>query len=115
MGGFSLGTLMDQFEAARQKHAKNKDRNDRYRVVEAPPSMPAEAQEVPIEKPATSVKSSDGILEVRLVLPDGDVLVRFKKPHIYGNAVRSLLTKNEVRKCVMNGFRPLLGGLIDLP
>ena len=103
---------MDAFERARLKHAKNLERKERSQesAVESPKAPDPVPTVVLRTKP-----THEAIVEVKLTHPDGEVVVVMMKPHIYANANKSRLNKSEIKRCVENGFRPLLGGLLDVP
>ena len=103
--------LMDTFEAARQKHAKNLERRTRNIKEPAAQEVPAQEIQAPKEKP----KSAAAFIHVKVVLPDRELSVCLMRPQVYQNVVPNRLTKSEIKKCVEDGFRPLLGGLDDVP
>lgn len=103
---------MDQFEAARVKHAKNLERKERTQ------SNTAQVEEIPVVLEAPKEKKLDtGIatIEVVVTLPDTEHRYKFVKLAVYQNATRSKLTRNEFKNRITEGLRPLLGGLNELP
>ena len=72
-----------------------------------------EPEVVPKEKPAQ--QTHEAIIELKLTLPDREIVVFLTKPHVYANADKSRLTKSEIKRCVENGLAPVLGRLFDLP
>lgn len=106
---------MDQFEAAKLKHAKNYERQHRVKIepeplpVVVPDSLPVLLQ-APKEKPKHAA-----VIHVMVVLPDREFTFSLTKPHIYQNITANRLNKSEVKKCLEDGLRPLLGSLDDFP
>lgn len=101
---------MDQFEAARVKAQKRIERQAKYETpVETPIS------EAPVLAVTSKEPSTAAIITVMVTLPDGGFSFRLMKPAIYQNANKSKINKNEFQNRIIEGFRPLLGGLIELP
>lgn len=100
--------LMNQFEAAKLKAEKNAERRSSKYVVPAP-SEPEPLVVAPKEKPKHAV-----FIKVTVQLPDRELSVCLTKPHVYQNISPNRLTKSEIKKCLEDGFRPLLGGLDDV-
>lgn len=100
---------MDQFQAAKEKALKRQERFARY---EAPKTEEPQKVEtvVPSKEPSTAA-----IITVMVTLPDGGFSFRLMKPAIYQNANKSKINKNEFQNRIIEGLRPLLGGLIELP
>ena len=99
---------MDQFEAAKLKHAKNLERRQRTQVpVE---TKPAEVVELPKEEKA-SKPSPDAIFEVVVKLPDRVISFSLKKRNVLSNVNPRLLNKDEIAKAVRRGLEPLMGGV----
>jgi hypothetical protein len=92
---------MNQFEAARQKHAKNLERRTR---VEAQPEAPIAASHIEVPK-----ESPDGIVEVTVTLPSGIQRFTLVKRNVFANAVPARLTRQAIINCVVKGLEPLLG------
>lgn len=100
---------MDAFEKARQKHAKNLERRMRAEAPEVPaPNVP----EVPIEKPKKPDTSA--VIEVKVILPDGEFSFALCKPGVYQNATRAQLTPANFKNRIREGLKPLLGGVNDI-
>lgn len=71
----------------------------------APPPVPVAAPvSVPVEK-----RSSDGIVNVTVILPSGNIELKFRKRHILSNAHTSQLTKANFERALCNALEPLLG------
>jgi hypothetical protein len=104
---------MDAFEAARLKHAKNLERKLRTTQHQPIEDVGRIEPEVLPEVPRTKPKH-EAIIEVKVRLPDNEIVVMLMKPHVYENAIKSRLNKSEIKKCVENGFAPLLGRLHDV-
>ena len=95
---------MDQFEAARQKHLKNKERLARVtQTVVAEPDAEATIPEVPKEKP------KDGYIDVTVTLPSGSFSFRLVKRDILQNVSRARLNLPEIKKLISDGLTPLMG------
>lgn len=101
---------MDAFEKARLKHAKNLER--RMRAV-VPLTTPADEQVVFIETPKEREPITAAIIEVKVTLPTGEFDFRLVKASVMQNANPSKLNKNEFRNRIMEGLRPVLGGLSE--
>lgn len=99
---------MDQFELARVKAQKRIERQARYESPITPEEAPVLS--VPSKEPSTAA-----IITVMVTLPDGGFSFRLMKPAIYQNANKSKINKNEFQNRIIEGLRPLLGGLIELP
>lgn len=101
---------MDAFEKARLKHAKNLERRLRSQseVVEV-----VEEPVVFIETPKESEPLTAAIIEVKVTLPTGEFDFRLIKASVMQNANPSKLNKNEFRNRIMEGLRPVLGGLSE--
>jgi hypothetical protein len=99
---------MDAFEAARLKYAKNRERKERTEAVEI-----AKDPEAP-KKKAERIDSGVATIEVVVTLPDAEHRYTFVKLAVYQNAIRSKLTRNEIRNRILEGLRPLLGGVKEL-
>lgn len=102
---------MNQFEAAKLKAAKQAERKARYvpSVTLKTEDFVETPQEAPKEKPKQAA-----FIHVKVVLPDREITVCLMKPGIYQNISPNRLTKSEIKKCIEDGFRPLLGGLDDI-
>lgn len=96
---------MDQFEAARLKHAKNLERKLRTQGNEEPAVEAVEIVEVPSEKeePVTGA-----IIRVKVTLPSGDVEFTFTKPGVGSVSVK------DIKRGIEEGLRPVLGGVREL-
>lgn len=106
---------MDQFEAARVKHAKNLERKERTQSNTAAPVEP-EVKTQAVEAPKERVMDKGvATIEVIVTLPDTEHRYKFVKLAVYQNATRSKLTRNEFKNRITEGLRPLLGGLNELP
>jgi len=106
---------MDQFEAARLKHAKNLERKLRTASQEEPQPVTGGAGESPrgiqSEPAATPEKkpSADAVIEVTITLPDRVIAFTFRKRGVYANAIASKLTKQGFANAIAQGLVPLLG------
>ena len=96
---------MDQFEAARLKHAKNKERKERVALSE-----PAVDSIEPTEEKPKSV-SPDALIEVRVTLPTGEFSIYLVRTNVLSNVAKVKLNKREFTKALLDGLQPLLGGL----
>lgn len=101
---------MNQFDAAKLRAEKRQERQAKY---EAPVEIPAPIE--PVAKVPSKEPSTAAFIDVKVTLPDGSFSFRLMKQAIYQNAHRSRLNKNEFRNRIIEGLRPLLGGVIELP
>jgi hypothetical protein len=99
---------MNQFEAARQKHARNLERKARVETQEHAllPESPIDVS--PVESPK---ESPDGIVEVTVTLPSGVQRFTLVKRNVFANAVPAKLTRQALLNCVAKGLEPLLGAV----
>lgn len=103
---------MDQFEAARLKTAQREARKIRYETVTAVsndvPDVPsvADVPQIFKEKP-----KKDGRFTVMVDMPHTTFSFTLVKSSILSNVPASKLTENEIRKHIIQGLRPLLGGV----
>lgn len=101
---------MDQFEAARLKHAKNLER--KLRTTPPIEEVRIELPEVPKEKPQE--QSRDAVIDVQVTLPNGGFSLRLVKKDVLQNVPAPVrLNKNEFRNRLIEGLRPLLGAVHD--
>lgn len=107
---------MDAFDQARLKHAKNLERRLRVREPQGIDQAEEVSSPVPNKEPKEQKEpSTAAIITVMVTLPDGGFSFRLLKPAIYQNANKSKINKNEFQNRIIEGLRPLLGGLIELP
>lgn len=99
---------MDQFEAARNKHAKNLERKLR------PPVELAVIEPEVIKEKAVSEPVTSGIVEVKVTLPNGVFTFTLVKPAVLQNANPSKLNRAEFLNRVRSGLEPLLGGMKEI-
>lgn len=102
---------MDQFEAARLKTAQREERKARYTQSELMPEQPIV---LPIEPPPQILKEKPkrhGIFTVNVSLPNGDFSFAITKTNVFSNISPSRLTASEIKKHMIEGLKPLLGGL----
>lgn len=104
---------MNQFEEAKIRAAKRQERQAKYQVDPtkeiAIPRVP-EVQQAPIERP-----KEDLVIDVKVTLPNGVFTYRFVKPQVLQNIVPSKLNRNEFRNRLLEGLKPLLGGVNEFP
>jgi len=98
---------MDQFEAARAKHAKNLERRLRPPQEEAPEVIKEKAVKGP--EPITSA-----IVEVKVTLPVGGFSFTLIKPAVLQNANPSKLNRTEFLNRIRSGLEPVLGGMKEI-
>lgn len=101
---------MDQFEAAKLKHAKNLER--RLRAQAAEEIEKAEVvyiEHEAFQEKAPEERATDAVVEVKVSLPNGGFVFSLVKPSVLQNAVVSKLTKQNFVNGVMKGLEPLLG------
>jgi hypothetical protein len=113
---------MDQFEEAKRKAQKRIERQAKYAapqpstaVFGAAPSQEGVGQgdvaaaapvETPKEKP-----NADAVITVWVQLPDTEFSMKLVKRFVYQSAVKSKLTKQNIRNGIIEGLKPLLGGV----
>lgn len=98
---------MDQFEAARLKTLKREAKRSvlpEYTGGDAEP----EPIEIPKEKPK---RTQDGVFTIAVDMPHVKFAFVLTKTSILSHAAQSRLTETEIRKHIIDGLKPLLGGL----
>jgi len=100
---------VDQFEAARLKTAQRKERELRY-ATKSPDPEPELAQHVapqaPKEKPA-----KNGVFTISVDMPHAQFTFTLVKQSILSHAPKNRLTETEIRRHIVQGLKPLLGGI----
>lgn len=105
---------MDQFEAARLKTAQREARKARYDVTEPRVEIvnPDWVCKVEVEPQIIKEKpKKHGVFTVNVSLPNGDFSFTITKTNIFSNISPSRLTAAEIKKYMIEGLKPLLGGL----
>jgi hypothetical protein len=105
---------MDQFELARQKTAEREARKARYAKAEQAQNIanviPSFAQDdVPVvakEKPR-----KNGVFTISVDMPHAQFTFSLVKQSILSHAPQGRLTEAEIRKHIVEGLKPLLGGI----
>ncbi len=100
---------MDQFEAARLRHEKKLAKQLEPKTVQFIP-IPELRPEPQV--PALLVhkeKSQDGIIEVKVTLPNREFSFSLKKRGVLSNMNPSRATPEEFAKAIKTGLVPLLG------
>lgn len=111
---------MNQFEEAKLKAQKRIERQAKYAAPQAvvpdarTPNVPANAASVETHKEKRKDTTAAEIT-VWVQLPDGGFSMKFVKQHVYQNAIRSKLTKQEFSNRIKEGLWPLLGGIDEFP
>lgn len=105
---------MDQFEAARLKHAKNLER--RLRTANKEPEVALEAIDTggcapPILVPKENL--SDAVIEVTVSLPKGSFSLRFVKADVMSNVPMHKVTKGSISNGIQEGLRPIFGTVVE--
>lgn len=95
---------MDQFAAARNKHAKNLERRLRPAVEEL-------IVEPIVTKEKAKEPSTSATVEVKVTLPNGEFFFTLIKPAVFQNANPSKLTRSEFINRIRSGLEPILGGM----
>jgi hypothetical protein len=103
---------MDQFEAARLKTEQREARKARYAeqvlsapdvsTVVAPPTVTKVAKEKPFK---------NGVFTISVDMPHAQFTFSLVKQSILSHAPQNRLTEAEIRKHIIQGLKPLLGGL----
>lgn len=109
---------MNGFDRARQKYERLKEKKQ-----EALPKEDVKEEWVAVEvggcaPPIGVLKEkadNSAVIDVTVRLPSGSFAYRFVKPAVFQNATPAKLTKNGFRNCFVEGLRPLLGGVNELP
>jgi hypothetical protein len=109
---------MDQFELARQKTAEREARKARYAKAEQAQNI---ASFVPARKDedvsvhATQVIKEklrkNGIFTISVDMPHAQFTFSLVKQSILSHAPQSRLTESEIRRHIVQGLKPLIGGL----
>jgi hypothetical protein len=109
---------MDQFELARQKTAEREARKARYAKQNIPnvlPSFVPEEKDDDVSVHATQVIKEklrkNGIFTVSVDMPHAQFTFSLVKQSILSHAPQSRLTESEIRRHIIQGLKPLIGGL----
>lgn len=117
-----LRGAMNAFERAKDTYERNRIQQGRdypkgCPQSEVPPPV-AEAAPAPAPKPVVEVpkekpkhKRTEAVFDVRVYLPDGEIVFILTKPEIYSNVPKSKVTQMELKKAVAKGLEGLLGAL----
>jgi len=107
---------MDQFELARQKTELREARKARYAStleaeikstpMPAPVSDPFNSLRVINEKPR-----KNGVFTISVDMPHAQFTFSLVKESILSHAPKNRLTESEIRKHIIQGLKPLLGGI----
>ena len=102
---------MDQFEAARLKTAQREERKAKYagqNISNNVPDVPAivNSPQVPKEKPA-----KNGVFTISVDMPHAQFTFTLVKQSILSHAPKNRLTESEIRRHIVQGLKPLLGGI----
>src|SRR2546423_14962219 len=101
---------MDQFEAARLKTAQREERKARYaaeqNVSSNVPEVPVVVDKVIKEKPF-----KNGIFTISVDMPHKRFTFTLVKESILSQAPANRLTESEIRGHIIQGLKPLLGGI----
>lgn|ERR1700704_4156901 len=100
---------MDQFEAARLKTAQREERKVRY-ATKSPDSEMELAQHV-APKVFKEKPQKNGIFTISVDMPHTQFTFTLVKQSILSHASSNRLTQDEIRKHIIQGLKPLLGGL----
>lgn len=102
---------MDQFELARQKTELRKARNARY----AEQSVSNNAPDVPLVVNSPQVLKEkpvkNGVFTISVDMPHAQFTFSLVKQSILSHAPQNRLTESEIRKHIIQGLKPLLGGI----
>lgn len=113
---------MNQFDAAKARALKRAEKKIPPPIGDPlPPYQPPvvgriELPEPVVEPVATKEKTfKDAYIRVEISLPTGVIGFTLVKESVLANASVSRLTKDEFKRCVINGLIPLLGVVRELP
>jgi hypothetical protein len=127
---------MDQFEEAKRKAQKRIERQAKYAAPQVPDTVRSGADgegaaplsseplspQSPIASPAVTAPetpkekpNADAVITVWVQLPDTSFSMKLVKRFVYQSAVKSKLTKQNIRNGIIEGLKPLLGGVNELP
>lgn len=109
---------MDQFELARQKTVEREARKARYAKAEveqnAAEFVPAKKDE-DVSVHATQVikekPRKNGVFTISVDMPHAQFTFSLVKESILSHAPQNRLTESEIRKHIIQGLKPLLGGI----
>jgi len=109
---------MDQFEAARLKTAKREakrlmemkvtDEGTQISEIEYDGGDIADEIQTTKGKPK---RTQDGVFTIAVDMPHAKFVFVLTKPSILSHAPSNRLTESEIRKHIIQGLKPLLGGL----
>lgn len=116
---------MNEFEKARQKTLDRQRRqtltlNKGQSVTEVPPPAPEPERvpffgEIPAEVPKEEApRKAVGVITVRVDLPDGEMQFTFIKDNVMQNVPKRLLARENLRRALEDGLRPVFGGVRSL-
>ena len=103
---------MDQFEAARLKTQKREAMKARYASITEPELVKHDLvvdvtpPEVSKEKP-----KKHAVFTVNVSLPNGEFSFTITKTNVFSHISQGRLTPSEIRRYMIEGLKPLLGGL----
>jgi hypothetical protein len=103
---------MNQFEAALLKTTKREERKARY--AESVPIEQPKDEDVSVHAHVVVLKekpSPNGTFTVSVGMPHASFTFTITKTHILSHAPKARLTQSEIRKHIIDGLKPLLGGL----
>lgn len=105
---------MDQFELARQKTAEREARKARY-AKEAMPSFTDAKKDEDVSVHAVQVikekPRKNGIFTISVDMPHAQFTFSLVKQSVLSHAPQSRLTESEIRRHIIQGLKPLLGGI----
>ena len=102
---------MDAFELARLKHQKNLERRLRTQANQAVggPVAVIETSAPVVETPKEKAVNTDGIVQVVVSLPCGEIEMCFRKRNVMANVTKSQMTKGNFQNALVKALEPLLG------
>jgi hypothetical protein len=102
---------MDQFEAARLKTAQREERKHRYAEQSVSNNVPEVPLVVNSPKVLKEKPQKNGIFTISVDMPHTQFTFSLVKQSILSHASSNRLTEDEIRKHIIQGLKPLLGGL----
>ena len=68
-----------------------------------------EAAAPAVETPKEKTISKDGVIQVVVSLPSGEIEMAFRKRNVMENVIKSKMTKDQFQNAIAKALEPLLG------
>src|ERR1700704_1452276 len=109
---------MDQFELARQKTAEREARKARYAKAEQAqnianvlPNFVPEKKDGDVPVVVKEKLKKNGTFTIRVHMPHAQFTFSLVKQSILSHAPQNRLTESEIRRHIVQGLKPLIGGI----